>query len=200
MPGRDIDTLPVSHPLTLPSGRRLRASAIAEERRSETVGLRLSVRASSIDVDARVTSLDPRGKREAAATKQRDPGRPARSGSAPVARVDRAGLRIAPRRQVTSRFARDGSASLGLRAGWVGEEAQLVRPSDHEGGAVSARWRDGEDQKGRVRPRMPPPAPLVGTILTSRGRRTNQTGYTNLTTADFADLVRAAQAGKAGPP
>ena len=33
-----------------------------------------------------------------------------------------------------------------------------------------------------------------------RGCRTNQTGCTNLTTADFADLVRAAQAGRAGPP
>ena len=34
----------------------------------------------------------------------------------------------------------------------------------------------------------------------ARGCRTNQTGCTNLTTADFADLVRAAQAGRAGPP
>jgi hypothetical protein len=42
-----------------------------------------------------------------------------------------------------------------------------------------------------------------GQILTigmSRGCRTNQTGCTNLTTADFADVVRAAQAGRAGPP
>src|ERR1035437_1519374 len=39
-----------------------------------------------------------------------------------------------------------------------------------------------------------PTAGLVG------GCRTNQTGCTNLTTADFADPVRAAQAGRAGPP
>ena len=37
---------------------------------------RLPLRASSIGVDARVTLMDARGKPEAGATEQRDPGRP----------------------------------------------------------------------------------------------------------------------------
>ena len=61
------------------------------------------LRASSADVDARVTSLDARGKPEAGATEQRDPGRPTRSARAPVRYCKRQSCSKGPRRRSSSR-------------------------------------------------------------------------------------------------
>ena len=60
-------------------------------------------RASSIGVDARVTSLDARGIPEAGATEQRDPGRPARSARAPLRYRKRQSCSKRPRRLSSSR-------------------------------------------------------------------------------------------------
>ena len=71
----------------LPVGARNRANPASalRESRAPRAGLDPLLQwASSIGVDARVTSLDARGKPEAGATEQRDPGRPPRSARAPL--------------------------------------------------------------------------------------------------------------------
>jgi hypothetical protein len=75
-----------------------------------------------------------------------------------------------------------------------GVGADIAAASDHERRHLSTvlRCRHPGEALG--------PAARLAAAPSTRGCRTNQTGCTNLTTADFADLVRAAQAGRAGPP